>query len=325
MTLKIAFIGCGWIAQACHGPVCAAYATQHSDVQLAACCDLDPQRAARLCEHFGFQRTYSDALDMLDTERPGAVFLNVPPEQTAGLAQEVMRRGIPLLCEKPPALTSADLERLVNAAAHSGGLHQVAFNRRFMPLVVELKHRLADLSIDAIEVQQVREHRTDPVFATTAVHGVDLARHLADCDYARVDLHYQELPELGPGVANYRLEGAFTSGASVHIGIYPAAGVNLERTAVYARDQAFFLEANNGPDAPGRLRHFRAGRLEAEIPGPALPSGADALHLNGFYDQDVSFLEAVQAGAQPVHDFASSRQAVGIMQAMIERRDGYGH
>ncbi len=323
MSFKIALIGCGWVSTACHDPACVEYAGLHPDATLAACCDVNPERAEAFRARFGFRQAYTSYAEMLEAEHPHAVCLHVPPETISAAGGDILRRGYPLLSEKPPGLSTAEIDRLIDAAQSSGAIHQVAFNRRFMPLAVELKNRLAGQTVYHIEVQQARVGRTDPVFATTAVHGIDAARFFAGCDYQSVTLSYRELPEWGPGVANYSLDGHFENGASVHLGIFPVTGANIERTAIYTADSAFFLAANNGPDAPGRLRHFHKGELAADLDGRAFTGRQEAYYLDGFYQEDADFFDAVRSGIQPALDFRSARQSVEIMQCLIERREGY--
>ncbi len=323
MPFKIAIIGCGWVSTACHGPACAEYAALHPDVALAACCDVNPERAEMFRAQFGFLHAYTRYAEMLEAEHPDAVCLFLPAETISAVGCDILQRGYALLSEKPPGLNVAEIDRLIAAAQSSGVIHQAAFNRRFMPLAVELKTRLAGQTVYHIEVQQARVARTDPVFATTAVHGIDAARFFAGCDYQAVTLSYRELPEWGPGVANYSLDGHFENGASVHLGIFPVTGANIERTAIYTADSAFFLAANNGPDAPGRLRHFHKGELVADLDGRAFTGRQEAYYLDGFYQEDASFFDAVRSGSQPALDFRSARQSVEIMQCMVERRTNF--
>ncbi len=323
MSFKIANIGCGWVSTACHGPACVEYAGLHPDTTLAACCDLNAERAEAFRARFGFQHAYANYIEMLEAEHPHAVCLNVPPEMISVVGCEIMRRGYPLLSEKPPGLNVAEIDRLIDAAQSSGVINQVAFNRRFMPLAVELKKRLTEQTVYHIEVQQARVARTDPVFATTAIHAIDAARFVAGCDYQELRLAYQEQPKLGPGVANYLLDGHFENGATVHLGIFPVTGINIERITIYTADNAFALAANNGPDAPGRLRCFFNGELVADLNGHAFTGRQEDYYLNGFYQEDAAFFDAVRSGSQPAHDFRSAHQPVEIMQCLIERRNSF--
>lgn len=323
MTFKIVVIGCGWVSTACHGPAYQEYAAAHPDTELGACCDINPEQAERFRAHFGFQRAYTDFTEMLDVERPQAVCLNVPPHLSCALGVAIMARGYPLLTEKPPGLSVAEIDRLIAAARSSGVIHQVALNRRFMPLVTELKRRLGPLAIQHIDATQARVQRTDANFATTAVHAIDAARFIAGADYQRVTFTYQELSEMGPGVANFLLDGAFTSGATVHLCIQPVTGVNIERTIIYAKDHTFFLQAANGPDAPGRLLHYDKGKLVADLKATHLTRRSEDYYLNGFYHEDAAFFDAVRAGVQPAHDFESCRQSIELMAALTERKSTY--
>ena len=162
MTFKICVIGCGYITQASHGPAYRLYARQHPDVELSACCDTDLPRAERVRAETGFARAYSDAFQMLAVEQPDAVCLNVPVQLTAGLGERILALGIPLLTEKPPALNVDEIDRLAARAAGAGCIHQVAFNRRFAPLVVALKDWLQGQPILHVEHTFTRVARRDP-------------------------------------------------------------------------------------------------------------------------------------------------------------------
>ena len=134
---RLATIGCGEHATGTHGPSLALYAERHPGTELVACCDLDPGKAERYRARFGFARAYTDLRRMLDTERPDAVSLVAPVERTCELACLIFEWGFPLLVEKPPGRTVAEVDRMIAAAG--GVAHQVAFNRRFAPLLRELK------------------------------------------------------------------------------------------------------------------------------------------------------------------------------------------
>jgi len=322
MCFKIAVIGCGWIAQSRHGPAYAQYAALHPEVELAACCDPDRQRAETFRAQYGFQRSYASYLDLLDTERPAAVCLNVPEHLTCEIGCQVMQRGFPLLAEKPPGLNLAEVERLIETANASGVIHQVAFNRRHTPLAVELKRRLTGKTITHLDCQFYRNQRADNDFTTTAIHAVDMARFLAGCDFQQIHFHYREFPEYRTkvGVAHYLLQGAFTNGACASLSICPMTGVTVERMTVHTPDASFVLQMNLGPDAPGRLVYYKDGQLAEAFDAATFCNTTEDFILSGFAGEDFIFLDAVRSGRQPADDFASARQSVAIMEAMRHRR-----
>jgi myo-inositol 2-dehydrogenase/D-chiro-inositol 1-dehydrogenase len=320
LPFKIAVIGCGWVSMDCHGPAYARYAENHPGVELTACCDLEAQKSAAFAERFSFLHAYTHYQEMLQAEKPHAVCLNVPPEAVCSIGSAILEQGYPLLCEKPPGISVEEVDRLVAAARRSGAIHQVAFNRRFMPLVVELKKQLAAQPVQALEIVMARHRRLEADFTTTAVHAVDLARFLLDNDYGEIRFRYPTQAVSAQPVTSYLLDGEMVSGTAVHLGIYPASGMNVEHATIYCADQAFELACSNGLDAPGWLRRYQENRLAEEISGAQLAGSEESYMLNGFYGEDEAFFDAVQAGPQPRDDLVSARQSVAIMQAMRQRR-----
>jgi len=322
--MRLCTIGCGEHARVAHGPAQARCARERPDVVLAGCCDLDPARAESFRRDFGHARAFTDAAAMLDAERPDAVVVVVPVERTVPVAGLVLARGIPALVEKPPGTTVAEVDRLI-AAAEAGARtapSQVAFNRRFAPLVRELRRRIeATAPLQHLHYEMTRVERRDPDFSTTAIHGLDAVRYLAGCDYAEARLRYRELPELGPGVADVLVDAVMASGASAQLAFCPVAGVMVERATAHAHGQTLFLHVPmwDGVDSPGRLWHFVGGRLAAELSGDRFGDGTALFELGGFYRQLVTFLDDVASGRPPSPSLRESRQSVEIAQRIRER------
>jgi myo-inositol 2-dehydrogenase / D-chiro-inositol 1-dehydrogenase len=330
--MKLCLVGCGEHAETSHGPAQAKYAAAHPEVSLAACCDLDMARAERHRERFGFLRAYADPFTMIDAEGPDAVVLVVPDTVTAELGTRILERGLPLLVEKPPGRTVEEVDRLIAAAEGGAGgpvAHQVAFNRRFAPLVRELRCRLAALGPPSVlyhvHYEMTRVDRRDPDFSTTAIHGIDAVRFLAASDFALARFRYQERPELGHGVANIFVDGVFASGATAHLAFCPVAGVVAERATVEARGHTFFLKVPmwGAFDSPGRLQHLERGTLVADLTGDTLSDGALPFELGGFYDEYVGFLGDLAAGRPPRPSLRETRQSVEMAEAIRHRRSEY--
>ncbi len=344
MTFKICLIGCGAIANSHHGPSYVEYTRTHPGTELAACCDLIPEKAASFAQRFGFRRWYTGPLLMLETECPDAVCLVVPPSETCALACQVLESGFPLLLEKPPGLTTLEVDRMIAAAGLGGAPNQVAFNRRFTPLVTAFKQWLVESpppdGLQHLQYDFYRIGRADPDFSTTAIHGIDLARFLLDSDYARIAFHYRPLPELGPSVANILLDCTFTSGATAQICFLPVSGAVIERAILHALDRLYFLRLPvwNAFDSPGSLVEVIQGQVTRSLSGlesicsadrpacaldnPDTSSSADFI-LNGFYAENAAFFDAIRSGRTPESGLANARQSVEIAQCIRERRAAY--
>jgi predicted dehydrogenase len=295
---------------------------------LAGCCDLDPARAESFRREFAYARAYADPAAMLDTERPDAVVVVVPVARTVTVGSLVLERGLPLLLEKPPGETVVEVDRLITAAQKGGRTvpHQVAFNRRFAPLVRELRRRIEEAGPPQhLHYEMTRVERRDPDFSTTAIHGLDAVRYLAGCDYAEARFRYREMPGLGSGVANTLVDAVMTSGATAHLAFCPVAGVLAERVAAHAHGHSLFLHVPmwNGVDSPGRLWHFVGGKLAAELAGDHVGDGAALFELGGFYRETVAFLDALGAGEAPSPGLRESRQSVEIAERIRHRAPEY--
>jgi predicted dehydrogenase len=325
--MKLCMIGCGEHARVAHGPSQSRCARERTGLVLAGCCDLDAQRAESFRRDFGYARAFTDPAAMLEAERPDAAVVVVPVERTVAVGSLVLERGIPLLLEKPPGETVAEVDRLIAAADKGGDVpHQVAFNRRFAPLMRELRRRIeAAGPLQHLHYEMTRIERRDPDFSTTAVHGLDAVRYLAGCDYATARFRYRELPDLGPGVANIFVDAILTSGATAHLAFCPAAGVLVERATVHAHGHTLFLHVPmwSGVDSPGRLWHFVGGKLADDLSGDRVGDGTALFELGGFYRETVAFLDAVAANRTPSPSLAESRQSVEIAQRIRERAEEF--
>lgn len=324
--MKLCQIGCGEHARVAHGPSQARCARERGDLVLAGCCDLDPERAESFRREFGYGRAFTDPAKMLEAERADAAVVVVPVEKTVAVGTLVLERGIPALLEKPPGETVADVDRLIAAAGKGRVPHQVAFNRRFAPLVREARRRVEEAGpLQHLHYEMTRVERRDPDFSTTAIHGLDAVRYLAGSDYAEARFRYRELGELGPGVADILVDAVMASGATAHLAFCPVAGVLVERATAHVHGHTLFLHVPmwSGVDSPGRLWHFTGGKLVADLGGDRVGDGTALFEAGGFYRETVAFLEAVATGRTPSPSLPESRQSVEIAQHVRERRPEY--
>ena len=329
MGFRICAIGGGWMATQGHGPAYRRYVRENPEVELAACCDINEETAREYQKKFGFSRYDTDIFAMLDREKPDAVCLTVPVHLTAPLAVRIMEAGYPLMMEKPPGLDSRETQSILSAAEKGDIPNQVAFNRRFTPLIRKLREELAanyhEEDIQCIQYFMYRTGRTDEDFSTTAIHGIDAARYLAGSDYESVRFQYQELPRLGKGVANIYMECVFASGAAAQLSFCPVAGVTAERAVVHLHDHTYFL---NVPvwgcmDSPGRLLHVGKNKAVSDFSGLDLCSSQEMYETNGFYGEDASFFDTIRAGKKPVDDVKSALQSVEVAECIRYRRAEY--
>ena len=320
--MKLAMIGCGNFARQLHGPAQRRCADRDSGLVLAACCDMAADRAREYAAAFGFARSYADAAAMLAAERPDAVIMAVPPPVTAEAASQVLALGFPLLLEKPPGLTAAELERLIAAADRGRARAQVGFNRRHMPVVREARRILAESFAAApivnVDYAMLRYDRWDADFSTTAVHAIDAVRHLAGSAFLRARLAYQPMAAGGRETVAVEVDLDCESGARVRLTIQPAAGYNTETARLHAVGQSLLVTI----PFPGRrlgdgtVEHWRGDELVAQYSD----GGAAAEEKMGVVAETEAFLSAVSSGAALAPGLRDCRQQVALMEAMRQRR-----
>jgi myo-inositol 2-dehydrogenase/D-chiro-inositol 1-dehydrogenase len=329
--MRLCMVGCGEHAWSSHGPAQARYAAAPPAWELAACADLDGARAERYAARFGFARAFADVSAMLAAETPEAVALVVPEDATPALAAQILERGLPVLIEKPPGRTASEVDGLISAASRRGLAvpHQVAFNRRFAPLVSETRRLLAALgppsSIQHLHYEMTRVDRRDADFSVTAIHGIDAVRYLAASDFAEVRFRYKEYPNLGPGVANIFLDAVMASGATANLAFCTTAGVVVERAQAHQAGHSVFLQVPmwDAFDSPGRLQHLERGAPARDVGGDAVSDGATAWELGGFYAEYEAFLGDLAAGRSPGPTLQDTRQSVVVAEHIRERRSEY--
>ena len=313
---KIAVIGCGGISVQAHGPSLEKYAKERENVVLAACCDVVAEKAEAYRERFGFLRAYTDMEEMMERERPDALSVLVPVAHTAQVVLRVMERGIPVLLEKPPGLYPQDTRRLIETADRMQAIHQVAFNRRFMPLMQAARQRLEGETIQFISYDMFRVGRRDRDFATTAIHAVDAVSHLAGSPYRSVRFRYTAALPDDPNVVNIFLEGVMQNGTLIRIQICTMSGIACERAAVHASGRYLSLKLPffTGADRPASLTEYEQNRLVGE----RLSDEPDFIS-NGFWDENRVFYDTVRAGGRPTADLRSSWQSA-VLADSIRRR-----
>ena len=322
---KISVIGCGQIAMSFHGPAIKKYATENPDTVLLSCCDSDINRAKEFAETFGFQAHYGDYKEMLRNSRPDAVCLITSYTVIPAIAIDVINEKLPIIMEKPPGVTGAEVSSIINAAQKNGTLNQVAFNRRFTPIVSELKSIITQSGasdIHNIRCVFQRVNRTDNDFYTTAIHGIDTTGYIAGSGFKHVRFRYQELTEINEGAANIFLDCEMESGAVAQFSICTNGGKVIEDYIVTCRNNDYTLKMPvwGSPEYPGGLWHFSENKCVNHIPGDDPRFGEEMFERFGFYSENADFFDDVKANRMPANDITTALQSVEIARCIQERK-----
>lgn len=228
-----------------------------------------------------------DSLEaMLDAGGCDGVLIATPSPTHVGVIAQVAAAGLPILCEKPCGVTAAEtLEASRVVAAHGVPL-QVAYWRRYVPALVELRRRMANGDFGQILSVSCSQWDGEPppaafrasgggIFVDMGVHEIDQTRWLTGGDYGSIaavassvvtdpDAHEpdgaQLLGLLSTGATSFVSLGRhFPGGDTASVEVFgtrghaferfldPADGVATQLAALAAQAAAFAEYARGGP------------------------------------------------------------------------------
>ncbi len=154
--------------------------------RLAAVCDLERAKAEANAARWGGS-VYTDWREMVESEALDGVIVCIGAEAHADLAIEIMRAGLPVYTEKPPAPSAERAWEVAAVAEESGLLCMTAFKKRYARC-----YRRAKQFIDSGEIGRRRliaMHYCSGQYANDGsprgtflfdfcIHAIDLVRFL---------------------------------------------------------------------------------------------------------------------------------------------------
>jgi predicted dehydrogenase len=134
MSLKIAIVGCGKIADA-HVEEIRKVPT----AQLCAVCDTEPVIAEQLAARYSIPRWYSDLGALLANEKPDVLHITTPPQSHLALTRIAVAAGCHVFLEKPIALRHCETEAIFAAVKEAGRKLSVNYWPKFEAPALELR------------------------------------------------------------------------------------------------------------------------------------------------------------------------------------------
>jgi len=167
--IKVAVVGCGFVAQKRHIP---AFLRLKNDVSLCAVCDLNQDLAKDVAKKFSIPNVYSDLSVMLSKEQLDVVDVCTPPKAHAPVAVEAMENGCNVLLEKPMALDLSDCDRMIQASNKYGVKLSVVHNQRFYPPFLKAQQLVEEGAIGELTGMRVLSLTHREEFMTHENHWV---------------------------------------------------------------------------------------------------------------------------------------------------------
>ncbi len=137
--LRAAFIGAGG-----HSFRNVYPTFQYAPIDLVAVCDRDGDRAAAFARQFGASTSYTDHHEMLEREKPDAVFIVTSYDehgrvQATQLALDALNAGAHVWMEKPTAASVDEVQQLMDTSRRAERFVMTGLKKTFFPSIVKAK------------------------------------------------------------------------------------------------------------------------------------------------------------------------------------------
>lgn len=139
LGLNIALVGSGWFAEK-HGAILAGM----EGVRVGGVCGTTSEKAERLAAKFDQAAGFAQLEEMLDTVKPDAVYICVPPFAHGSIELALVERGIPFFVEKPLAADLDTPTAVLKAVVSRKLLTSVGYHFRYMDGTTRARSLLAE-------------------------------------------------------------------------------------------------------------------------------------------------------------------------------------
>lgn len=350
---RIGIIGTSWWTSLMYLPALKS----HADAEIAAICGRDAERTKALAQQHGIPRVYGDYWEMLSEGGLDGVIVSTPDDQHRAMTLAVIEAGLPVLCEKPMALSGAEAAQMYDAARMADIRHMVMFTWRWQPCFQYLKALVDEGFVGKLYRAQFSYNsgswrddryewrrdgaRANGILGDVGSHMIDMARWVLGDEIVAVSadapnlMHRTALDGRQPNTDAAHLTVRFRGGAQGIIDAMALAHLGDNAFRIVARldgaegsIEVLLAPLGSAPDM--RIRAVRGDdRLvrELQIPERYL-AGHDPADALAIYRRNPVgarlFVDAIRGGFQPEPGFdaglAVQRVIDAALQSHSERR-----
>ena len=260
----------------------------------------EPVAAAHAAVEAPGRAIFSTADDLLDAGGIDGVLITAPSDLHVELITQVAAAGLPILCEKPCGLSSAELRQAQEATERHGVPIQVAYWRRYVPPLQALRvrieqgelgdvHLFASFQWDGAPPSDMFRAHSGGIFRDMGVHEFDQVRWLSGQEFgdiSAVSAPTREKVGVWKDVDSAQAIATLSGGASafVSLGRYFPVG-DMARVEVFGTRDAVrcdFLDPADGEQAQldalvRQAEGFATYAMGGPITGASIHDAAAAL------------------------------------------------
>ncbi|GAA1749024.1 Gfo/Idh/MocA family oxidoreductase [Nonomuraea bangladeshensis] len=162
-THRAAIVGTGGIAHA-HAQAIAATGGR---IELAAVADVDLGRAKEFAGRWNAPQAFSSLAELLRDTQVDLIHLCTPPKLHASQALACLEAGVTALVEKPPTLSLAEIDTLIEAERRTGARVATVLQHRFGAGAERLRrlHQAGDLGRPLLATCATQWYRDEAYYA----------------------------------------------------------------------------------------------------------------------------------------------------------------
>ncbi len=285
MALRVGFIGAGQIAQ-----VHLKNVQESGLAEVVAVSDIDEQAASVSAKKFG-AIPYFDNVKMLDSEKLDAVFICIPPYNHGQIEEEIVKREINMLVEKPLGLDMETVQKKAELIRGSGIIVSTGYCLRYWDIVQEAKQYLEGKRAALVNAYYDTRFVSTPWWRQMDKSGGQLVEQTTHI----VDLVRYLVGEVTSVHAHMRL---VDSSDIEDLDIYDVGAVNIEfSNGAIGQVRTTFLQPDHRSGAEIMGKGFRVtvdgGTLTiVDHDGTTTKKSS----VDFYWEHDVAFLNAAQTG-----------------------------
>ena len=335
--MRYALIGCGRIST---NHIKAAV---NNELEIVAVCDIEPSHMEEVLAKHGLEKDetihrYTDYEELLDQEKPELLSIATESGSHAKIALAAIDRGIPVIIEKPMALSMTEADLIIKKSREMKVKVSVCHQNRFNVAVQKMRKaleagRFGRLSHGSIHVRWNRNkayYDQAPWRGTWAedggtlmnqcIHGIDLLRWTFGDDVdevygmTRQVMHpYLEAEDVGMAVVRFKNGAIATIEGTVNV--YPK---NLEET--------LFIFGETGTVKIGGTSTNNidvwdfADESEEDSSNKGLKEQTSNVYGNGHTSLFRDMIEAIREDRDPYVDAVAGRNALEMVLAIYKSR-----
>jgi len=148
--MKVGLIGCGGISH-----IHMESYKHIRNVEVAALCDLNGERAKSLAKRFGVKKTFENYLDMVESENLDLVDICTPVSTHAKIICDVTKVVPAVFVEKPMALSVSECEEIIGEINRRGTKLCIGHNQLFLPTIQKAKSLVDSGNFDLLSFRTV--------------------------------------------------------------------------------------------------------------------------------------------------------------------------